>query len=183
MPPMCRRRFPDLRLVNQPAYNLRQSSTLGCGRGRIGERDHDHGYRTPQGRARYIRARHRRAYDGHRRHLAPRLHHGRHFGNRRQAHRRRLRRGAASEGILPAAVVDRSRLSPLRTGLGQWRPDRRQFPETRRQEEKGRTPPQRRRPRTSEPRAPACRTSVMRSTYAWAMHRSNHRDSIGHDKC
>ena len=55
-----------------------------------------------------------------------------------QAHRRRFGRGAASEGILPAAVVHGPRLSPLRAVLGQWRPDRRQFPETRRQEEKGR---------------------------------------------
>ena len=43
-----------------------------------------------KGRPGHFRARHPRAYDGHRRHLAARLHDGRYFGNRRQADRRGL---------------------------------------------------------------------------------------------
>src|SRR5262249_29773885 len=82
-----------------------------------------------------IRAGYPGLHDGHRRHLAARLHDGRRFRDRRQADGRRFRRGPASEGILPAAVVDGPCLSPLRTGLGQWRPDRRQFPQGWRQEE------------------------------------------------
>jgi len=68
-------------------------------------------------------------------HLAARLRDGRRLRDRRQADGRRLGRGFAFEGILPAAVVHGTGLSLLRTGLGQWRPDRRQFPEAERQEE------------------------------------------------
>ena len=49
--------------------------------------------------------------------------------------------GPAPEGVLPAAVVDRAGLSPLRALLGQWRPDRRQLSQARRQEEKARRAP------------------------------------------
>ena len=45
-------------------------------RGRLHEGGARDGGRTAQGRACHIRARDRRAYDGHRRHLAARLHHG-----------------------------------------------------------------------------------------------------------
>ena len=51
--------------------------------------------------------------------------------------RRGLHRGTASQGILPAAVVHRTCLPPLRTRLGQWRSNRGHFPEAGRQEEKG----------------------------------------------
>src|SRR5262249_15915800 len=50
-------------------------------------------------------------------------------------HDRGLGRGASFEGILPAAVVDRTGLSPLRACLGQWRPDRRDLPEAGRWQE------------------------------------------------
>src|SRR5580658_2708348 len=72
--------------------------------------------------------------------MAPRLHHGGYFRDRRQAHHRGLRQRAASEGILFAAVVDGPGLSPLRTGLGQRRPDRGQLSQDRRQEEKDAAP-------------------------------------------
>jgi hypothetical protein len=45
--------------------------------------------------------------------------------------------GLHPEGILPAAVLHRPGLPPLRAGLGQWRSDRRQLPEAGRQEEEG----------------------------------------------
>ena len=84
-----------------------------------------------------VRARLCRAYDGNRRYLAARLRHGGRLRDRRQADGRGLGRGPASEGILPAAVVHGTGLPALRTGLGQWRPDRRQFPQAGRQEEEG----------------------------------------------
>jgi hypothetical protein len=46
---------------------------------------------------------------------------------RREAERRRIRRGSPVERILPATIVDRSGLPPLPTRMGQRRLDCRPF--------------------------------------------------------
>src|SRR5580692_1288568 len=53
------------------------------------------------------------------------MHRHRRFRWRRQAHGQRFDRGAATQGVLPGAVVDGTGLSALQAGLGERRPDRR----------------------------------------------------------
>src|SRR6202043_3004194 len=59
------------------------------------------------------------------RHLAARSPRQGRFRWWRQAHGRRFDRGAAAQGVLPGAVVDRTGVSALQAGLGERRPDRR----------------------------------------------------------
>src|SRR5262249_21598626 len=66
--------------------------------------------------------------------MAPRLHDGRRLRYRREAHYRGIGRRPAFERDFPGLVVYRPCVSPLRTDLGQWRPDRRHIPPTERQE-------------------------------------------------
>src|SRR5690349_17117135 len=82
---------------------------------------------TEQARPRHLRARHPRAHDGNRRHLAARLRDGGRLRDRRKTYGRGVGRRFEPEGILPAAVVDWPCLSPVRALLGSGRTDRRQF--------------------------------------------------------
>src|SRR5689334_2676069 len=78
----------------------------------------------PPGR---VRARLRRPDDGDRRHLAAGVQDRGHLRHRSQTQRRQSDQRPAVEGILSAAVVDRSGLPTLRTRLGERRQPRRRF--------------------------------------------------------
>src|SRR6266478_2175690 len=73
--------------------------------------------------------------------MASRLLAQRHIGYRRDTYRRGIHSRPQSQGVLPAAIVDRPGLSAMRTCPRQWHGDRCSIPEGKEQEkeEEGRS--------------------------------------------